>query len=280
MSRRLVLTAILSCLSPTMLEAQCRVGPETNEAKLLAYYAAPLAFSPGGTLEPMTKGALRVTLDLTWIPAPDDDLRRTEQCFLPKEENTQLSPVLPRPRVALGLPNDLLLEATWLPPITVADATPNLVSLAVAFVRHDVGPFGVAARLHATVGSVEGPITCPTDALQLSDPSLACFGSSESSDSYRPNIAGLEAALTWRRGERLAGYAGAGFSILRPRFQVGFQPSGGAYDSTRVVVDLDRLTAMAGVRYGISRGAFVTGELYAVPEDVVLVRLGAGVRLR
>lgn len=277
---RLGLGVTLALLVAGEVEGQCRVGRETNEAKLLAYYAAPLAFSPGGVLEPLARGAVRATLDLTWIPSPDDALRQTSQCFLPKEENTQLSPVLPRPRVAVGLPEGLQLEATWLPPITVGDATPNLLSLAVGFVRHGAGRYGFAARVHATVGRVRGPITCPTGSLQLDDPAAACFGIAESRDTYRPNIAGLEGALTWRRDERLAGYAGAGFSILRPRFQVGFQPTGGAFDSTRVVVDLERLTGMAGVRWALRPATLVTAEVYAVPEDVILLRVGASLRVR
>ena len=38
---RLLLPPVLLLASPVLLAAQCRVGPETNEAKLLAYYAAP-----------------------------------------------------------------------------------------------------------------------------------------------------------------------------------------------------------------------------------------------
>jgi hypothetical protein len=256
------------------------VDEDTNEAGLLAYYAAPLTFSPGGVVEPTPTGAVRVALDVTWIPAPDEDLRQTTQCFQPKEENTQLASVFPRPRLAVGLPFHLQLEATWLPPITIADATPNLLSVALAFTRPLGGSLGVAVRGHATLGEVKGPITCPTSALQLDDPMLACYGTAESEDTYEPNILGVEAALTWRASDRVAGYAGGGFTWLRPRFQVGFQEADGPYDSTRVLVDLERVSALAGVQYRLSPSMSLTGELYAVPEDVTLVRLGGSLRLR
>jgi hypothetical protein len=274
-----ILAAVIALL-PLPLDARCRVGEETNEAKLLAWYAAPLTFSPGGVLEPMRAGGIRAALDITWIPAPDDELRRTGQCFQPKEENTQLASVLPRPRLAIGLPAHLQVEATWLPPITIADATPNLASVAVAFVQPLTVTFGVAVRGHATIGEVKGPITCPRSALQLDDPLRACYGTGRSDDSYEPNLAGVEGSITWRRGDRLAGYLGAGFTSLRPRFRVGFQHTDGVYDSTRVLVDLERVSAMAGIRYRLSSLAALTGELYAVPEDVVLVRVGGGWRLR
>lgn len=272
---------LVAAAIPALLSAQeCRPGAGSNEGKLLAYYAVPFAFSPSGALAPLPPGAVRVSFDATWIPAPDAELRRTSRCFLPKEEHTQLSPVLPRPRVAIGLPAGLVFEATWLPPVTVADATPNMVSAALSLVRPVTPRVGVAVRVHATLGDVSGPITCPESALQQGDAGMACFGTSPSDDTYEPNVAGVETALTWQGGGRLAGYAGVGYSNLRPRFQVGFQEGDGDYDSTRVVVDLTRLSAMAGLCWSLARGMAITSELYAVPEDLVVLRVGGSLRLR
>ena len=260
--------------------AQCKVGSETNEAKLLAYYAVPLAFSPSGLLERQKPGSVRAAFELTIIPQPPDALRHTGVCFLPKEENSQLSSVLPRPRLAVGLPAGFFLEATYLPPVTVSNATPNMVSLALGFVRQLTGHVGVALRGHTTFGRVRGPITCPTSALQHNDSTKACYGDEHSTDTYHPNIAGVEGALTWSGTSRVAGYAGAGFSSLRPRFQVGFQPSNKPFDSTRVETNLSRITLMLGGRYQISRLIQGTAEVYSVPKDMTTVRVGAAVRLR
>jgi hypothetical protein len=270
---------VLSC-GATAVDGQCRVGKETNEARLLAYYAAPLAFSPSGTLERMTPGSVRLGFELTYIPEPDDELRHTSICFLPKEEHSQLSPVVPRPRVAVGLPGGLVVEGTWLPPVTVADAEPNMASLALGFVRPVAGAWGVAVRAHATVGRVRGPITCPEEALQQSEPAAACYGDAASRDTYRPNLVGLETAVTWTGAGRFALYGGAGYSSLRPRFQVGFQPANAPFDSTRVEVNLRRLAVMAGGRARVSPALAIAGELYAVPEDVTTFRLGGTWRIR
>ncbi|HEX7123666.1 MAG TPA: hypothetical protein VF178_14920 [Gemmatimonadaceae bacterium] len=277
--RARALALCLAAALPGLAHAQCRPGPNSNEARLLAYYAVPLAFSPSGVLEPLPVGGVRLAFDLTWIPAPSDELQRTDRCFLPKGENTQLAPVLPRPRVAVGLPAGLVLEATWLPPLTVADATPNMASIALSVVRPVSPVLGVAVRAHATVGEVTGPITCPREALQLDDAGAACYGTAPSEDTYHPNVAGVELALTWR-GHRLAGYAGAGLSSLRPRFRVGFQEAGGDYDATRVIVDMSRVTALAGVRWLLTESADLHGEAYAVPEDLTVLRVGASIRVR
>jgi len=270
--------ALLSEVATT----QCKVGKETNEAKLLAYYAAPLAFSPSGRLDRMAPGAVRAAFELTYIPAPGDELRQTSQCFAPKEENSQLSPVLPRPRVAVGLPAGFFIEGTYLPPLTVADATPNMTSLALGFVRQLGARLGLALRAHGTFGHVTGPITCDADAVQNTNPNRACYGNAKSKDTYWPNIVGVESALTWTgAGDgRFAGYVGGGYSSLRPRFKVGFQPANAPFDSTRVEVDLTRVAVLAGGRYRFSRKVDLTGEIYSVPKDVTTVRLGASLGLR
>jgi hypothetical protein len=267
---------VLSAVS----QGQCRVGKETNEAKLLAYYAVPLAFSPSGLLERMRPGSVRAAFELTYIPKPADELRHTSICFKPKRENSQLSPVVPRPRLAVGLPGGFFVEGAYLPPITVADATPNMASVAVGVVRRLGSAIGLALRVHTTFGNVKGPITCPNDALQLSDPDAACYGTAKSRDTYRPNILGVEAALTWITQGRFAGYAGAGYARLQPRFQVGFQPSNAPFDSTRVVVNLTRVSVMLGGRLRYSRALDVTGEVYSVPKDMTTVRLGAALHIR
>jgi hypothetical protein len=79
---------------------------------------------------------------------------------------------------------------------------------------------------------------------------------------------------------RYSWYAGAGYSSLRPRFQVGFQPANAPFDSTRVEVDLRRFTAMLGGRVRVGPMVAIAGELYAVPEDVTTFRLGGTWRIR
>src|SRR6185295_6857584 len=123
MKQALLSLAALSLITQ-VVSAQCKVGKETNEAKLLAYYAAPLAFSPSGTLEHMAPGGIRAAFEVTYIPEPSDELRKTSVCFLPKDENSQLSSVLPRPRLSVGLPGGFFVEGTYLPFLLVIGAPP------------------------------------------------------------------------------------------------------------------------------------------------------------
>jgi len=266
--------AVAAIAGTSSLDAQCVVDKSSNEAKLLAYYAAPLTFSPSGALGVMKAGAIRLGFEVTVIPAPGDELRHTSICFLPKEENSQLSPVFPRPHLAIGLGGGFFVEGMYLPPVTVMDATPNMTSLALGWARNLSGKVGVALRGHATFGEVKGPITCNTDALQSTNPDGACFGDNVSKDTYKPNILGGEAALTLKASERLSGYLGAGFASLKPRFQVGFQPRNTTFDSTRVEVDLTRFSLALGGAYHLLPKIALTAELYSVPQDLTTIRFG------
>ena len=278
--RRRPLSVMALVVLSAPLGAQCRVARGSNEARLLAYYAVPLVFSPAGELGGLSSGGVRAGLELTYIPTPNPALQHTSSCFRPKQENSDISPVLPRPRVSVGLPGGFFIEATYLPPVTVADATPNLFGLAAGVVRPLRGRFSVALRLHGVIGSVEGPITCPAAALQTTDITEPCFGETPSKDRYHPNAVGLETAVMWASSGRGAAYAGVGVTSLRPRFQVGFQQANGFFDATRVSVDLTRAAAFLGASYSLSRRLHLAGELYSVPKDLTTVRVGGTLLVR
>src|SRR5215207_7447053 len=111
----------------------CEPPKGSNEAKLLAFFATPIAFSPGGMLDGLRPGQVRVGLEAAYVPSPSKEIQQPEACYgIKKTENTDLSPVFPRPRIAIGFPGGVVLEGSYLPPVTVADAEPNLGSVALA----------------------------------------------------------------------------------------------------------------------------------------------------
>lgn len=269
------------------LNVTCRPGKESNEAKLLAFYATPITFSTGGLVERLAPWHFRVAFEAAYVPSPSKDLLQPEACYgVKKTENTDLSPVFPRPRVAIGLPGGLLFEGSYLPPISVKDAEPNLGSVAVARPwllsgNEERGTLSLQLRAHATFGRVKGSITCPEDALQTQDPSLACYGSKASSDTYKPNMFGGEVTLAKESGgERWGGYLSSGVTWLRPRFQVGFQYEGAAFDDTKIEVNMARFAASMGAWYRVASAAAITGELYSVPSDATTFRFGGAYTFR
>jgi hypothetical protein len=281
---RLTSLLALIALPVTDLLAQgvCRPDDDQREAKLLAFYTGPLTFSPSGNVTALGRGQFRLGFEATYVPEPSDEISRPERCYASnKSEDTRLSPVFPRPRIALGLGGGWMVEASYLPPVTVFDATPNLGSFALSRIT-SVGGADILLRAHATFGKVEGAITCSEDALQLDNVIEPCYGSQKSEDTYKPNMIGGEAAVLFVLGGRTTGYAGAGYTSLRPRFQVGFQDArpGVQYDDTRIEVDLNRVSLFGGFVFHVVPLLGLTAELYSVPEDVTTFRLGASYRWR
>lgn len=266
------------------LEAQCRPPASSHEARLLAFYAAPLAFAPATAPAALPAGTVRVDAEVGPVPVPDPALRRTSICYQSTTQSTRLAPVFARPRVTVALPAGLALEASYLPPLTVGDATPSLLSLAVARTQPLPGSAEralLSLRLHGTAGTVRGPITCARDQLQLADEEAPCYGTRASRDTFHPDMAGAEAAVAVRTlRDRVALYGGGGVTWLRPRFQVGFTDVAGVADATRVSVDLTRGTLFGGLTAHVARSIDVSAQLYSVPADVTTWRLGAGYRLR
>ena len=279
------LVVALGCMIARDVSAQCRVPKTSNEAKLLAFYSAPLAFSPASAPEYAAPWTIRIGGEAGPIPSPDSAIQVSSVCHTKKSENTKLSSFFGRPRLTLTLPKGFAVEASYLPPVEIDEAEPNLGSAALSWMRRiRMAPTGnataVMLRLHGTLGHVRGPITCPRKSLQQTDPLASCFGTQPSVDTFKPTMSGVEGVLSTAAWDgRIAFYAGAGENFLRPRFQVGFTDSFGSTDSTLIVVNLNRTTMFAGVTAQISTAIDLSAQAYGVREDGVTFRFGGGYRL-
>ena len=268
--------------SALLAQGECTAPKSSNVARMLGWFASPLAFSQLGALSRLPSGAVVLGGDLTYVPTPSASITRTDVCYTSKSENTGLAPVLPRPRLTVGLGGGWSAEAMYLPPITVADATPSMGSVAVAWVGERSSMLRGAhltVRAHATFGSVKGPITCPRSAIQQVSSTSVCWTSRPSEDTYRPNVKGVEVGLAASQ-QRLAWYGGVGYSSLMPRFQVGYTALNGTLDNTIVRVDLTRVNAFAGVGWQLSKVVELSAQLYSVPADATTGRAGLSWRLR
>lgn len=274
----LLLGSSLIAAGGAVAQAECRPPADSHEAKLLAFYTVPIAFSPAEAPAVLSPWTIRVGGQLSNVPSPSREIQQTGLCFQGKSERTRISPVFPQPRIAIGLPANLSLEASYVPPVKVSGATPNLGSVALAWTR----PFAVRRtttavvqlRAHGTFGHVTGAITCDEDVLQSSNPTAPCYGDRPSDDTFKPNMFGGEGTLGLWRG-RWGLYGGGGVTWLRPRFQVGFNDLNGYDDRTRVLVNLTRGTAFGGLTFRPVEPLALSAQVYAVPSDATTFRLGA-----
>ena len=267
----LLLTAALALTGPVAAQ-ECHPADDSNEAEVFAIYSVPLAFSQAGTTGRLASGAVRVGLEVSAIPHIDDDISTPLTCRPGKgPENTNLLPVLPRPRVSIGLPEDFTLEASWVPPIRINGVKANLfgVALSRGFALGEA--YTMLLRGHATFGTIHAPVTCDEDALE--DPASECFGGELSDDAYNPNIFGAEVSVARSGSPRFQPYLGAGYNVLHPRFQVNFTNSAGDRDTTRVSVNLDRAVVFGGLTWFPSPRTGVSAEFYVSPKDAITARL-------
>lgn len=276
------------CVLQHQAAAQCKVGTNSNEGKLLAFYTAPIAFSMGTAPEVMRAGSIRIGGEGEYIPKPNPAIEQTGACFTQKSEHTSLSPLFGRPRLTVGGPFGFALEAAYLPPVTIAKATPNLFSFGISQAHHfATGPVATGTtlmlRVHGTFGNVKGAITCPRSSLQQTSPSSPCYGTSPSKDTFHPDMFGGEIAAGFAPGSGgISFYAGAGANRIDPHFQVGFTDASGNVDRTQVELasPLVRATVFGGVTAIVRQIFDVGAQIYSVPSDATLFRLMGGLRFR
>lgn len=278
----LVLSGALISLSASYASAQCRPPRNSHEAQLLAFYSVPIVFSADAAALSLPAGAVRIAGEGVYVPTASAALQHTDFCYTGRAENTSLTSFFGRPRLAVGLPGGFGAEISYLPPITVASATPNIGSAAFWFTHAVNSRFLLTARAHGTIGLVRGPITCPRSALQQQDSEAPCYGTSPSRDEFRPDMAGLEfvASSNPATARRIRFSAGVGVNQLYPRFKVGFTDLLGGTDHTQIVVNLTRITALAGASVMLTQRCDASAQLFSSPSDATTVRATLGCLLR
>ncbi len=284
-ARRLIAALLVApavALVPRVAVAQCVVQTTSAEARLMAFFVVPLAFSGAVQPDQLRPGQFRVSVDAALMPSADESLRPTNCYASAKGETTNLASIFPRPRLAVGLPFNLEAEVSWVPPLQVKDAKANLVGLALAWTRRMAILAGagviVQARAHTMIGSVEGPITCNIDALQASN-ALPCYGKTISNDRFTPNVSGGELAVAFDAGD-YAVFGSVGINSMDPEFRVDFANGAGyvptpSVDNTQIkfAERLNRTALSAGATWRIFRGLDLTGQLYASLDDTSISRI-------
>lgn len=271
--------------SATVAFAQCFPPLHTNEALLLAHFEAPIVFATTDVPTVLPLGGLALSGEVIGVPAASAAITQTNYCYVAKREDANLAPVLPRFRLAVGLPEGFAVEGSYLPPITVDRAQANLGSLAlsytrVVFAQPVSGPTVLlAGRLDGTTGRIVGPITCPSSALQQTLPSEPCYGTKQSSDAFYPTSLDAEATVGVVTHGRFGAFVGGGYSWLTPHFRVGFTDLDGVTDHTLVEVYLHRVAVFGGISMPIVHALDAAAEVYSVPQDLTTWRLSIRYRL-
>ena len=244
----------------------------SNEAQIMGYYSAALAFTPVGAAAGRT---FEAGLDLGYVPGLSAEDRSTTFAGA-KIQNTNFTSVLPRPHLRWRPVDRLLLEAGFVPPVHAFGIVPAMAAAAatVRFAGRD-DRLAWRARGHYLRGNIEGPITCSDDAVE--DPTNnVCFGGEPSDDHFRPEVYGIDFVADGPRlgVDGLAWYALAGYRHETLHFQTHFVNVFGRLDDQSLVAHLDRASVAFGLIWSGWRGLRVAGEGYYAPDALATVRVG------
>lgn len=277
MRRFVTLFAALAWATPLAAQTDCTAGHlpySSREAKVLRKFEVPLAFGRAGATPDLARGAVQVSLDVSYLPRIDAATATPTYCRPGKPpEHVNLLFGAPRPRILIGVRPGLLLEASWIPPIRVNGVKADLLGLALAR-RWPAGPVAhFTARAHASIGVIHADITCTADQVKPSGPPQCAGGlPGPSDDRFAPNVFGVEAAWDWTpSGWAWHPYAGVGYNVELARFVT---------DPNNTLVHQDvggnyyRPSLFGGGTVQVNPVLGVTVDLYWVPADALTWRVG------
>ena len=249
------------------------------EGRLLAFYSSAMVFSPLGA--PTRASRWSVSMEATYLPRLSEAQRRPG---IDKPESSNLSPVLPRPRVTLRTALGVL-EASWVPPVRVADAEANLVGLAFTRSLGEWRGVSLAPRISLSAGKVRGAITCNRATTEKGGPDLAvyyaavCHGNN-SDDWFQPRLVAGELVASRAIGTSGAyTYVAAGARVDRSRFDIGVQRRDGTRDTDHPILRLrdTRPHLAAGVRWPLGAHLSTVMEWFHAPGSITTLRASVAV---
>jgi hypothetical protein len=271
--------AVSALLAAGEVAAQARVVERHEfsdpEGRLLAFYSASMAFSPAGV--GWDDSRLSFSLEVSHVPYLDKAQRRPS---IDKPESTNLAPFFPRPRISIGL-GSWRAEASWIPPMRVFDVQANLGSLSITAPPVKIGTFRLSPRAWATIGRVEGAMTCSSQEMLGHGADLelyygtVCHGR-ESEDWFEPRMVGGEAVIARPLGSGGSSvYALAGARVDRTRFDIGVLTFDGQRDPDHPILQLSafRPHGAIGGSWRVRRGVYAGGELFYAPGSLLTGRV-------
>ena len=293
-TRRGLLTGASLALSIALgapLGAQERVEQrhdfDTAEGRLLGFYAASLLFTPLSVVGPTSPARLAAGVELGYVPRLGARQRETGT---DKPQNTNLAPVFPRPRVAVGLGGGAVLEASWLPPVKVFGVRANLVNAALSAPLGAGRGVGLRGRVAAPWGRVEGAITCSEDIAEDGSADLQLYyavicNGRDSEDRFEPRHVAGELVATGLRARPFAGgtwvpWGALGVRVERTRFDIGVRREDGSREPDHPILVLrgTRAHGSVGLAWAGPRDLALAAEAFYAPGSLVTARVYAGVR--
>lgn len=242
--------------------------PESWAMKYFASVNLLTGFGAPGASEP---GSVELGFEAASVPTLSE-AQRTVGFGGTKTEDLNKTSVYGRPRVRFGLPHQLALSLSYVPPVELFDVRPHLVALAVERPFRTGRRWRLGARLAGQYGTLEGDFTCSVEEVAAGDDSRGNrFGCEETSrDEMTIRTASLELTAAWRSdgNSRFEPY----LAIAGHRMDLDFQVDAryaGIVDRTLLLTEGSTMSLTGGVVYHLGGRWSVAAELFYSPLDVV-----------
>ncbi len=240
------------------------------EAWAMAWFSAVTFPTALATPEPLAPGSIELSLEGGSVPSLSEE-QRTVGFLGEKPEDLNRASVFGRPRVAVGLPGQLVATLSWAPPVEIDGVEPNVLSASLARPLWQSDRSQLAARLFAQRGTLRGDLTCPAALAGVADATINPYGcDAPSRDEMSIELYGVElqAGTTLARWPRLSPYAALAWSQLEAEFQVDARRYG-FLDLTLLETDGSLWTGTLGLSLDTGTRARLAGEVVYTPLDVV-----------
>ncbi|NNM29474.1 MAG: hypothetical protein HKO57_08130 [Akkermansiaceae bacterium] len=216
------------------------------EAWAMKRTAALLMFTSVGPPADREDGELELSLESIWNPGLSRG-ERTVGFKGTKEEDINRLPVVPRPRLTMGIGFNTTFELAYIPPVEIEGIEPNVLAVALERPVYRCDDLILGLRLFGQLGTAKGDITCSED--DARDGIGGCLAPSE--DEVQLNYAGLALTGGYELPENVGGslFFGLYAAYLDLEFQVNALLEGRRFDVR------DRTRQMSdGWIYGLTGG--------------------------
>jgi hypothetical protein len=265
----LVLAAASS--AQTELAGTQTLAFDRPESWAMKYFASVNLLTGLGAPRPAQPGSVELGFEAASVPSLSE-AERTVGFAGTKTEDLNKTSLFGRPRVRFGLPNQLSLVLSYVPPVELFDVRSHLVAVALERPLYSARRWRLGARLAGQYGTLKGDFTCSVDDVAAGDDRQRNpFGCEEPSrDEMTIRSASLELTAAWMGHEpsRFEPYLAVAGHRMNLDFQVGARYSG-IVDRTLLLTDGSTLSLTGGVTYRLTENWILATELFYSPLDVV-----------
>ncbi len=279
-TRRLLFIAMLLVIAPSLaaqdvIRRREVVAFDSPEGWAMKYFGAATLLTSLGVPQESRPGSIDAGLETIQLPHLSTEERMVGFTGTKPEDLNKL-PVFVRPRVTIGLPADLSLTLSYVPPVSVEGVEANLFSVALGRPVYRGSIWSLGLRLYGQGGTVTSDFTCPEEEASAPIGSVDnLYGCEErSSDEATLRYGGMELvlsrALPALRAPTL--HVGVSGNYFENEFQVTARTFG-FLDRTHLSTHGVVYTVQGGLSWPLRGGTAFGVELFYAPLDVT--RLGS-----